>query len=215
MRKSPEPQQSGLRQKIMSLDKRYHAFRLAKFAIATGTGFLLAEGILMLGVLLLYGRSSAPGDAYSSPVFLALDFAALGLGVALSFFLNERFTVKVHKWHKNEVRTSRPFRLLKFEGVSAMGNATTVGVQLVLLAAFSIAPVIGTIIGAVVSYPITYVISMHFVWKPVAAGPADKALSHHRHQTPKKSGLLPSPVTAAALLVSLYAIGQILHRRKR
>ncbi|MDA4118038.1 MAG: hypothetical protein OK455_06815, partial [Thaumarchaeota archaeon] len=79
------------------MDERYGVFKFAKFAIASGIGFLLAEGILTLGVLRLYGKLSAPSDAYASPTFLAIDVAALALGVAASFFLNEHFTVHVER----------------------------------------------------------------------------------------------------------------------
>ncbi|HVC27457.1 MAG TPA: GtrA family protein [Nitrososphaerales archaeon] len=202
----PQPGHGGIRGKITDLDKKYNVFKLAKFAIAAGTGFLLSEGILTLGVLLLYGKLSAPSGAYSSPAFLALDVAALGLGVALSLFLNERITVKVHPTHG-----SLPSRLLKFEGVNALGNATIIGVQFALFAALSLTPVIGNVIGAVVSYPVTYLISMRFVWKPVDDAPA-KSLAHHRHQSSKKGGPLPPPVAAVVFLVSLYAVGKILQR---
>lgn len=45
-----------------------------------------------------------------------------------------------------------------------MGNVITVLVQLMLLAMISLSPVFGNIIGAIVSYPLTYIVSMHFVW---------------------------------------------------
>jgi putative flippase GtrA len=210
----PAPQ-SGIKKKITDLDKKYHVFKLAKFAIASGLGFLLAEGILTLGVLGLYGKFTAPGSAYSSPTFLSIDVAALALGVALSFFLNERFTVKVHKDHKHGGFHSRPARLLKFEGVNALGNLAIIVVQFALLLTLSVTPVIGNVVGAIVSYPITYLISMHFVWKPVSGVHTDKGLTRHRHQPAKKVGPSPSPIAPMVFLVSLYAIGKILQRRKR
>jgi putative flippase GtrA len=209
---------TGMRQKINRLDKRYHVIRLAKFAVASGTGFLLAEGILTLGVLLLYGKFSvsAPGDAYSSPAFLSLDVGALGIGVALSFFLNERFTLRAHvQQHKNSGLSSLPVRLLKFEGVNAMGNATIVAVQFVLLLTLSITPLIGNVVGAIVSYPITYFVSLHFVWKPVPRGSKGKGLTHRQGRPPKKVGPPSRPVTAMAFVASLYVIGRVLRRRKR
>jgi putative flippase GtrA len=212
MKSSPDPAPNGLRQKIIGLDKKYHVFKVAKFAIASGLGFLLAEGILTVGVLRIYGKLSAPLDAYSSPAFLAVDIAALGLGVALSFFLNERFTV--HK-QKGGDSGSLAVRLLKFEGVNAMGNATIVGVQFALLLTLAVTPVLGNIVGAIVSYPITYLISMHFVWKPTASVPTNKGLAHHRSRPAKKGGPLPPPVTALVVVAALYVIGRVLRRRKR
>ncbi len=202
--------QGGIRGEITDLDMKYHVFKLAKFATAAGIGFLFAEGLLTLGVFLLYGKIGAPGNAYSSPMFLSLDVAALALGVALSFFLNERITVKVHPTQKK----STPFRLLKFEGVNALGNLTIIAVQFVLLTALSVSPEKGNVVGAIVSYPITYLISMRFVWKPASSGPADKSLKHHHDQPPKKCTTLPAPVMEAAFLASLYLISRVLHRRK-
>jgi len=56
-------------------------------------------------------------------------------------------------------------RLLKFQGVSGVGNAGIIAVQLVLLATLEVSPLLGTIIGAVVTYPIVYFISIKYVWK--------------------------------------------------
>jgi hypothetical protein len=138
------------------------------------------------------------------------------LGVALSFFLNERFTVHHHiKQHKDGGLSSRPVRLLKFEGVNAMGNGAIIAVQFVLLSTLSVTPEIGNVVGAIVSYPITYLISMHFVWKPKPSRSAAKSLTHHKDQPPKKVGPLPLPVTAMAFVASLYVIGRVLRRKKR
>jgi putative flippase GtrA len=56
-------------------------------------------------------------------------------------------------------------RVLRFEGVNAVGNAVVIVVQFALLAALSLSPLIGNVVGAIVSYPITYLISLRFVWK--------------------------------------------------
>lgn len=204
----------GIRQKIISLDRKYGVFKLAKFAIASGTGFLLAQGILTLGVLRLYGKFSAPGDAYSSPAFLALDVAALASGVALSFFLNEHYTVRVQRTRKDGGSSGLPVRLLKFEGVNAMGNLTIIAVQFALLATLSITPLIGNVAGAIVSYPVTYLISMRFVWKSPGHDPAGRSPTHHAHNSQKKGGPLPA-VAAVIFLVSLYALSLALRGRKR
>jgi GtrA-like protein len=213
--KSPDSAPSSVKQKIMGLDERYHVFKLAKFAIASGTGFLVSEALLALGLLGLYGKLSAPKDAYSSPTFLVLDIGVLAFGVFVAFILNERFTVQVHQTRKNGKSRGRPARLLKFEGVNAMGNAVSIGVQFVLLAMLSVEPVVGSVVGAIVSYPVTYLISMRFVWTPTASGPAGKSLMHHRDQQPKRGGPLSPPVKAIVFLVSLYVVSRALGRRER
>lgn len=151
----------GLKGEIRKLDEKYHVLKVARFAAASGIGFLIAEGIITVGVLSLFGRLTAPSDAYASPLFLAVDVSALALGVCASFFLNERFTVDTGRAGRSR---SLPVRLLKFEGVNAMGNLTIIAVQFALLLTLSLSPVIGNIVGAIVSYPVTYLISMRFVW---------------------------------------------------
>jgi putative flippase GtrA len=212
--KSSDSAPGGVKQKIMALDEKYHVFKLAKFSIASGTGFLVSEALLALGLLGLYGKVSAPKDAYSSPIFLALDVGVLAFGVFVAFVLNERFTVQVHRTQKNWKSRGRPARLLKFEGVNAMGNAVSIGVQFALLAMLSVEPVVGSVVGAIVSYPVTYLISMRFVWTPAASGPANKSLMHHQNRAPKKGGPLPPPATAVLFLASLYVVGRILQRKR-
>ena len=96
-----------------------------------------------------------------------------------------------------------------------MGNATVLGVQFALFAALSVAPVVGSVAGSIVAYPITYLISMRVVWKPTVDAPMDMSLVDHRNPPPKKGSPLSPPVAAIVFLVSLYALGQVLRRRKR
>jgi putative flippase GtrA len=213
--KSLDSAPSGARQWIIGLDKKYHIFKLAKFGIASVTGFLVAELLLTLGVQLLFGKLSPPSDAYSSPPFLALDVGVLAFGVFVAFLINERFTVKARPGGHNGVSSSRAARLLKFEGVNAMGNATVLGVQFALFAALSVAPVVGSVAGSIVAYPITYLISMRVVWKPTVDAPIDMSPVDHRNPPPRKGSPLSPPVAAIVFLVSLYALGQVLRRRKR
>jgi putative flippase GtrA len=140
---------------------KFAFFRIVKFAIATGLGFLFAEGILVLGVFLLYHTIEVPGLS-SSPTILGLDALALGLGSTFAFLVNERVTVT-----KRDSRTnaSWPLRWVKYQFAKLLGNIIIVVVQLALLAAVSLSPVFGSIVGAVVSYPVTYAVSMHFVWR--------------------------------------------------
>jgi len=194
-------------------DKKYH-IKLAKFGIASVSGFIVAELLLTLGVLLLFGKLSAPSDAYSSPTFLALDVGVLAFGVFVAFLINERFTVKVQPGRQNGASTSRAARLLKFEGVNTMGDAAVIGVQFALFAALSIAPVVGNVSGSIVANPITYLISMRFVWKPSKCSHGRES-NHHRNLPPRIGSPLSPPVAAIVFLVSLYALGRVLRRRKR
>ena len=141
--------------------RRFAIFRIIKFAIATGLGFLIAEGILVLGVFALYGNIEVPGLS-SSPTILALDGLALGIGSTAAFLINERVTVR-----KRDFRTtaSWPVRWLKYQLAKLLGNLLIVVIQLVLLASVSLSPDYGSIVGAILSYPVTYAVSMVFVWR--------------------------------------------------
>jgi putative flippase GtrA len=156
---------NGIKQKIISLDKKYGVFKLAKFGIASATGFLVSEVILTLGNLPLYGTASIPSAASSSPPFLALEIGALAFGVFIAFMINERFTFHVKPTREPGRWNGRVARLLRFEGVNAVGNAVVIVVQFALLATLSLSPLIGNVVGAIVSYPVTYLISLRFVWK--------------------------------------------------
>jgi putative flippase GtrA len=54
---------------------------------------------------------------------------------------------------------------MKFQAVSGVGNTGIIVVQLILLTALDISPILGAIIGAIVTYPIVYFISIKYVWK--------------------------------------------------
>jgi putative flippase GtrA len=219
--KSSPAERAGFRQKIVSLDERYGIFKLAKFAVATGTGFLIAEAILTLGLFSLYGQFSAPSNAYSSLTFLAVDIAALAIGVAVSFFLNERFTLRVsddddNSRHPAGASSRIHIRLLKFEAVNAMGNVTIMLVQLALLFMLSITPVVGNMIGAIVSYPVTYLVSMHFVWGSGAGRLTGFQQTLRRSQELQKAVPLHQspPLTEITVFVALFVISRALARKK-
>src|SRR5208283_1125777 len=110
------------------------------------------------------GRLSVPHASFASPALLGLDVLSLLIGVAASFFINERITVHVSKVVKSE-EANRFRRFLKFQAVSGVGNTGIIVVQLALLAALEVSPILGTIIGALVTYPIVYFISIKYVWK--------------------------------------------------
>ena len=149
--------------------KKFAVFRVIWFAIATGFGFLIAEGILILGFFALYQTIAVP-EISDSPTVLELDALALGIGSTAAFLVNERFTVT-----KRDSRTtaSWPVRWAKYQFAKLLGNILIVVVQIALFASISLSPALGSIVGAIVSYPVTYVVSMRFVWKisPIRAGP--------------------------------------------
>jgi putative flippase GtrA len=155
--------QGGLKQKIRNLNKRYGIFKEAKFGIASASGFLTTELILLLGLLTIYGNLSVSGAAYSSPTLLELNILASGVGIATGFFINERITVQSNQKGKGKKRLI--VRLLKFEALNGAGSAMGVLIQLFLLKTLSVSPVLGNIVGATVAFPIMYLVSMRFVWK--------------------------------------------------
>jgi putative flippase GtrA len=138
-------------------------FRAAAFAVSASIGFVVAEALIVAGLYVLFGQLELPGNMSSSPTLLALDVFALATGVAVSFAINERTTVKGAQWKTNETRML--LRLWRFEGVSAIGNLVIIVVQLVLLAEFGLSPAIGSVIGAVVGFPVSYLMSMRLVWR--------------------------------------------------
>jgi putative flippase GtrA len=91
---SPEPSGGGWKRTLDSLGRKYGIFRVAKFAVANGIGFLIAEVILVLGVLIFYHTTKVPSVAYSSPTILGLNALAFGIGVTVAFIINERVTVR-------------------------------------------------------------------------------------------------------------------------
>jgi putative flippase GtrA len=168
-----QTEKRGSKQKFIDLEKRYSGlFRAGKFGIAGAIGFLVAEAIITFGVLVLYGNVNVPDAAYSSLTLLELNIIAFAIGVTVGFFVNERITVRNQGEQGSKKRNRNVIvRLLKFQGVYAAGNAVTIGVQLALLAAISLSPVLGNIVGAIVAFPLSYFISMRFVWKISAVAP--------------------------------------------
>jgi len=151
--------------KIKELDKKYGVFRVALFGIAGIVGFLVAEAIIVGGLFLGYGNASVPSSHSSSLTLLGLDILAFLVGVTVGFAVNERTTVrKIVARERNGARDVL-VRLAKYQGVYVVGNAITIGTQLLLLAAFALSPAIGVVIGAIVAYPVSYVISMRVVWR--------------------------------------------------
>jgi putative flippase GtrA len=128
-------------------------------------GFLVLEAILIAGLYAIYGKAEVPSNIASSPTLLALDIFASAIGVVVGFFVNERTTFRDLTNFEERGLKDVMVRLGKFEGVYALGSAITIGVQLTLLAAFTISPAVGSLIGAVAAYPVSYMISMRVVWR--------------------------------------------------
>lgn len=125
---------------------------------------MVAEGVIAAGLFLIYGSLQVPSSLSKSPALLATDVVAFAVGVTVGFFVNERTTVR--DLSRSNGGRGILVRLAKFQGVYVLGNVITIGTQLVLLAGFALSPAIGVIFGAIVAYPVSYVISMRFVWKP-------------------------------------------------
>ncbi|HUK80514.1 MAG TPA: GtrA family protein [Nitrososphaerales archaeon] len=150
-------------EKLKVLDRRYRIFRLAQFGLAGIVGFLVLEAILVVGLCATYGTPNLPSDFASSPALLALDVFASAVGVVVGFFVNEQTTVR--KVNRKKGWKDTLARLTKFEGVYALGSAITIAVQLALLAWLALSPALGNIVGAIVAYPVSYAMSMRFVWR--------------------------------------------------
>lgn len=83
------------------------------------------------------------------------------------------------------------------------------------MAALAVNPVIGNVVGAIVAYPVTYLMSMRFVWKPDGAVPT-KNPPHASSEAADEEGRPPiAPIPSIVFLASLYAIGRITQRRER
>ena len=150
-------------ERLKELDRKYRVVRLAQFGIAGIVGFLVLEAILVVGLYAMYGSPDLPSNFASSPGLLALDVFASVIGVVVGFFVNERTTVRSTDRRKG--RKDMLTRLGKFEGVYALGSSITIAVQLALLGWLALPPAVGNVVGAIVAYPVSYIISMRFVWK--------------------------------------------------
>lgn len=151
-------------EKVKQLDRKYAFLRAAAFGFAGVIGFLALEAILVAGLYAIYGRAEVPSNVASSPTLIVLDVLASVVGVVVGFFVNERITFRDLANPERKGARNTLARLAKFEVVYALGSAITIGVQLVLLATFTLSPAIGSMIGAVAAYPVSYFISMRMVW---------------------------------------------------
>ncbi len=145
------------------LETRYGIVKTLRFAIAGMLGFVVTEVMMTIGLLVFFGKLSIPHASFASPALLGLDVVSLLIGVTASFFVNERITIHVPKGEKGG-EASRFRRLVKFQVVSGIGNTGIVVVQLFLLATLEVSPLLGSIVGAIVTYPLVYYISIRYVW---------------------------------------------------
>jgi putative flippase GtrA len=155
---------SGWKRTVGSPGRKYGVFRIARFAVASSIGFLVAEVILALGVIVFYHTINVPSVAYSSPTILGSNVLAFGIGVTVAFIINEGVTVRGQNEERRKGRVNWFVRWCKYQLASLLGNVVIVGVQLALLATISLSPVFGNVVGAIVSYPVTYAVAMYFVW---------------------------------------------------
>jgi len=162
--KASGPTSAGLEKRFGRLETRYGVVKTIRFAVAGAVGFVVTEVVLTIGLLVFFGRLSIPHASFASPALLALDILSLIIGVSASFIVNERITVHIPEIMKGE-GANRFKRFLKFQAVSGVGNIGIVVVQLVLLATLELSPLLGTIAGALVTYPPVYYISIRYVWK--------------------------------------------------
>ena len=162
--KAPGLTAGEVEKEVVKLETRYGVVKTFRFAIAGAVGFGVTEVVLTIGLLALYGKLIIPHASFSSPALLGLDVLSLVIGVSASFVINERITVHVPKTAKRE-EANRFKRFLKFQAVSGVGNTGIIVVQLLLLATLEASPLLGAIIGAVVTYPVVYFISIKYVWK--------------------------------------------------
>ena len=151
--------------RLSRLAEKYGVLRAAKFGVAGIIGFAVAEAIIIAGLFLINGTLEVPSGYSSSVSLLAVDIFAFVVGVTVGFLVNERTTVRDAPSREGGADGSTFVRLVKYQGVYVLGNAITIGTQFVLLAVFTLSPAVGVLVGAVVAYPVSYVISMRFVWK--------------------------------------------------
>jgi putative flippase GtrA len=156
---------SGPKGRLLGAGRDPRVVRIAKFGAASGIGFLVAEVLLILGATAYYHATAVSDPVQTAPVILALDVISFGTGVTVAFLINERVNVGGPDRKSTSGRADWFVRWGKFQAASLLGNVVIVGVQLVLLATTSLKPALGSVIGAIVSYPMTYAISMRFVWK--------------------------------------------------
>jgi putative flippase GtrA len=165
MAHSPESEHFPRLKSVAAMERRFGTFRVVRFAIASALGFLVFEAVVAFGVVMLYGSINVPSFATSSSWILGLDVVALGIGATVAFLINEQVTVQDSGVARKKGRLSWSLRWGEYQLASLLGNVIIIVVQVSLLATIALSPVFGNVVGAIVSYPVTYVVAMHLVWR--------------------------------------------------
>ena len=165
LKDSFDPEPRRVRSRLRRLQNRYRGiFRAAKLAAGSGVGFLDTEIVLILGSFLLYGKPNAPPNAFYSPIFFLLNIIAFVVGVSVAFFVSDALILGKNRERNHDLRHTL-VKLGKFQLIFLAGNLAMVAVELLLLKEFSSPPVLGMIVGAIASFPVSYFFSMSFVWQ--------------------------------------------------
>ena len=148
-----------------AMERRFGVFRIVRFGVASGSGFMVNEAVVATGVFLLFHSIRVPSLGSAGLSIIGLDAIALAIGDTVAFLINERVTVRGMGEERRRGRLHWSVRWGEYQLTSLAGNLMIVGIQLTLLGAISLSPVFGNVVGAMLSYPVTYTISMRFVWR--------------------------------------------------
>lgn len=132
------------------INKNLH--RSIKYSIAGYIGFFTVE----LLTYILFHFLKLPNLIAVIPSFL--------IGIAIEFLANEFWTTRKEGTHTGSV-LGISYRLLKFETVNLLGTSVAVLTQFIIFSLFGITPLIGNIIGSVLSFPINYYAQMKITWQ--------------------------------------------------
>jgi putative flippase GtrA len=149
----------------LRIEKHSTLSRAAKFAAGSAVGFLDTELILVVGSYLLYSKFRVPQSAFSSPPFWALNVISFVIGVSVAFFVNESMMIRSESPTQNSGQSSVLARLVKFQFAFLGSNIAMVGIQLLLLKEFAVSPIAGNLTGAIVSFPMSYFLAIHLIWR--------------------------------------------------
>ena len=154
---------AGVEKEVTKFETRYPVVKTFRFAIAGALGFGVTEVVLTIGPPphlreaerssreFFLGRTPQPGCPVARDRRLR--------------FLPHQRTDNGQRPGSCDRVEEQVSRFLKFQAVSGVGNTGIVVVQLLLLSALEVSPLLGTVVGAVVTYPIVYFISIKYVWK--------------------------------------------------
>ena len=149
----------------LSLSRRYQTiFRTAKFATGSLVGFLDTEIMVTAGTFFLYGKSSAPSSAFHSAPFILINIIAFVTGVTVAFFINESLLIRHDVERINSGYQAILTRLGRFQLILLTSNLTMIAVELLMIKEFSFPPILSIVVGAIVSFPLSYFFSIRYIW---------------------------------------------------